>query len=246
MHWLEFILKLDEWFESELGKNVSTSFHKEMQSIQEGFKGEYVIQLGNCGTNQFFSSLRYLRKWIVAPELGARTTLLAPLNALPFAEESVDCVIAPLINEIFPKTKSPLDEIDRILKPMGHIIFFGVNPFSFWGGWLACKGEGGFTDQKTTLRSSFSIKRAMHHRGYMQLYFSSFYFMPPIKSMWMINKLSLINELGKVIPPWPSSFYCLVVQKCQENPIQLHSLQFDNDYLSNKSLCPSCYRSHFY
>ena len=111
--------------------------------------------------------------------------------------------------------KNPIDEIDRVLKPMGYAILFGINPLSFWGGALAMQRLACFGPSKATLISSFALTRMMLHRGYRQCALTGFYYIPPVSNDYLIQKLAFLNEMGKMIWPFPAGFYCLIVQKYQ-------------------------------
>ncbi len=50
---------------------------------------------------------------------------------LPFKRDSIDCILAPLTLQCFNLNKNPIDEIDRVLKPMGYLVIFGTNPIVF-------------------------------------------------------------------------------------------------------------------
>lgn len=54
------------------------------------------------------------------------------LNQLPLDRNSIDCIIVPLTLETFGSSLSLIDEIDRVLSPMGFVILLGINPWSLW------------------------------------------------------------------------------------------------------------------
>lgn len=212
---------LDHWFLSDQGQHVAKTFLAELQSIESLFYGENLIQLGNCGNNIFFSVGRFQYRWITTPHQSPSAKLITLMNQLPLDRHSVDCIIAPLTLEALSHDKSPLDEIDRILKPMGYVVFFGINPISLWGLWLRAAKNTCFASHHSSAKSVLSLKRGMLHRGYVQRHLSTFYYLPPVNNKKLREQLQIFNELGKMISPVPAGFYCLVVQKYQENPIGL-------------------------
>ena len=233
---------LDDWFLTPQGLNVAQAFLAELTPIQDLFHGETLLQLGSCGENSLYSKFRYPHKWIGAPYLSAKTALITQLNRLPLDRDSVNCVIAPLTLEAFINKETLIDEIDRVLKPLGYVIFFGVNPFSLWGLWLRIANNTCFGNIQTKPKSVLSIKRAMTHRGYVQCHLSTFYYIPPIINKHWIEKFEILNEVGKMISPMPSGFYCFVVQKQQENLIPLIKLSTNKNYLVSAvpPLQPTC------
>ena len=207
---------LDEWFTTPQGIHVAKAFASELASVSEQFNGQTLLQLGNCGDNLWLPEVRYSHKWIMTPCSDSQvSTLVASLNSLPLDRDSVDCIIAPLTLEAFKREKNPIDEIDRVLKPMGYAIFFGINPWSFWGIALRWRYITCFGAYPASLTSSLSIKYAMMNRGYRQCFHSRFYYIPPIEGEKTINRFKFLNEVGKMVCPFPAGFYCFILQKHQ-------------------------------
>ena len=207
---------LDAWFKTPQGSRVAHAFADELMQVSGQFNGERLIQLGSCGDNIWLQTLKFRHKWLVSPcVLPQKTSLISSLTMLPVERDSIDCVIAPLTIEAFARGKNPIDEIDRVLKPMGYAVFFGINPCSFWGAALRWRRLGCFGQASVTLSSSFAIKHAMLQRGYRQCALTSFYYIPPVSNEFLIRKLEFFNEMGKMIWPFPAAFYCFIVQKYQ-------------------------------
>ncbi len=207
---------LDEWFLQPQGHHVAKAFAAELMQIKGQFSGQNLLQLGSCGENIWLSTLKFRHKWLVSPCIvPKKTSLVSSLTLLPVDRDSIDCVIAPLTFEAFGGGKNPIDEIDRILKPMGHVIFFGINPISFWGAALRWGRLASISASPKALTSSLTVKHAMLERGYRQCALTSFYYIPPVSSESMIKKLEFFNEMGKMIWPFPAGFYCFIVQKYQ-------------------------------
>lgn len=210
---------LDEWFQIPQGQRVAQAFNTELMEIGEQISGEKLLQLGNCGDNLWLPALKFRHKCIISPApVSQKTSLISSLTMLPIERDSIDCIIAPFTLEAFSGSKNPIDEIDRVLKPMGYSIFFGINPCSFWGLALRWKRLNCFGNTSSTLTSSFSLRRIMLQRGYSQCALTSFYYIPPVKSESLIHRLEFFNEMGKMVWPFPAAFYCFVVQKYQHCP----------------------------
>lgn len=207
---------LDEWFNTPQGIDISDFFKSELSHLNGLLYGETLLQLGASGKNSWLQALHYCHKWQASSYSSPVSTLISSFNQLPMDRNSIDCIIAPLVMEVFDIAKSPIDEIDRILKPMGYVVFFGVNPLSLWGINLRFRPSSCFGSLKSKPKSVISLQRAMMHRGYLQSYFASFYYIPPVSTRKALDKLEILNELGKMISPCPAGFYCLIMQKLQE------------------------------
>jgi len=223
---------LDNWFKTPQGARVANAFASELKEPAELFSGKRLLQLGSCGDNPWLSALHFRHKWFATPcETSQKSALVTSLTSLPIDRSSIDCVIAPLTIEAFGHDKNPIDEIDRVLKPMGYVVFFGINPWSFWGAALRWGSLHCFGDTKGTPCSSLSLKQAMLSRGYSQCMLSSFYYIPPVANKKIIHNLEFFNEMGKMIWPFPAGFYCFIVQKYQPASPSLIFNKYDDDLL---------------
>lgn len=205
---------LNKWFELPLGISVAKEFARNIDSIPEFLKGDTLLQLGNCGDNLWLGKFNFNRKWIASPySVGSKNDIECSLNQLPIARNSLDCVLAPLTLEPFGGSLSLLDEIDRILKPMGIVILVSINPWSLWGGAMKCGLLNCYDNRNVKMRTPFNLNRTFLQRGYRQCSLSNFCYIPPVNNQSLINKLTFFDEVGKMLWPFPSGFYCYVAQK---------------------------------
>lgn len=232
---------LEQWFSSDMGQAVLEAFLSELINIKDLLHGETLLQLGSGTQDAFFKTLPFTRKWTAAPYQGTQVDVVTLLNHLPFERDSIDCVLAPLTLETFYNKEDLIDEIDRVLRPMGHVVFFGINPLSLWGLWLFFSHNAYFPKVHLKPKSVLSIKFLMLHRGYIQNYLSGFYYVPPVNSKKRIYRYQVLNQVGKMMAPCPSGFYCLVVQK-QENQFISEILLSSRKYISSTipPLQPTC------
>lgn len=237
---------LDNWFNSPQGIDLGGAIASELAHLNEFLHGETLLQLGHCGAESWLKDLHYTHKWRATPYIHSSSTLISSYTQIPIDRNSVDCVIAPLVMEAFSHHKNPIDEIDRILKPMGYAVFLGINPLSLWGIYIRLRRFSCYGPLKAKPMSVFYVKRAMLHRGYIQCHLSTFYYIPPVSTDRWLHKLEILNELGKMISPCPAGFYCLVVQKQEEcHPDILLTAQEDELWDRNAALNPACQLKKF-
>lgn len=205
---------LDEWFHTSLGVSVAEEFKRQLLPVLEYLKGETLLQLGDCGDNLWLDDLQFNKKWIASPfSVNEKNNLICSLNQIPLQRNSLDCIIAPLTMEPFINHLSLIDEIDRVLKPMGYVVFLCLNPWSLWSGALKCGWLHCYTENKIQLHSSFRLNRLLGQRGYRQCALNNFYYIPPVSNQRILNKLTFLNEVGKMLWPFPSGLYCFIAQK---------------------------------
>ena len=180
----------------------------------------YLLQLGVCGDNVWLSQTGLKKNWICTPCLNTKqVSLRATPKQLPLSHDSVNGLIAPFILEIFSQNSMVFDEIDRILSPMGHVVFLGINPLSLWGLALVFHGLGPLGLAQMKPHSPWVLKRAFLNRGYQQKHFEMFHYVPPFHHQQWIQHSLFLNEMGKIMPVFPAGFYCLVMQKYEKSLI---------------------------
>ncbi len=211
---------LDNWFKTPAGIQLGQAFLNQLSDFQHHLHPDILLQLGACGDNACLSQHHFQRTWLCTPCFNtSRTTLIASPKHLPLHRDSVDVIVAPLTLEVFGQDRTPLDEIDRVLSPMGHVVFLGINPLSLWGLSLACHRLDALGRAGMMPHSPWILKRAFLNRGYQQKRFEMFYYLPPFqRKKWIENSLFL-NEAGKIMPVFPAGFYCLVMQKYEISPM---------------------------
>lgn len=207
---------LNEWFQTSLGLSVADEFKKQLAPVLEYLKGDSLLQLGYFTHNSWLDELQFNRKWIASPYfLNESNLLVCSLNQIPLPRSSVDCVLVPLAIEPFENNLNLVDEIDRILKPMGYVVLLGLNPWSLWGAAIKLGLVHCYDEKNIKMQTSFHINRLFIQRGYKQCSLNNFYYIPPVNNKTLIKKLSFCNEIGKMLWPFPSGFYCYIAQKYQ-------------------------------
>ena len=208
---------LNTWFESPLGQLVANAFIKELEPASGYLKGEVLLQLGCCAANRWLDLLEFKYKWVASPyhDVDA-VNLMCSLDHTPLSRNSVDCILVPLVLEPFISSYSLIDEIDRVLKPMGYVIFLNVNPWSLWGLAMKCNLLPCFAGSEIKMHTPFHLSRIFFQRGYRQCMLNNFCYIPPINNQRLLTKLTFLNEMGKMLWPFPSGFYSYVAQKYEK------------------------------
>jgi hypothetical protein len=122
-------------------------------------------------------------------------------------------VLAPLTLEPYADNFSIIDEVDRVLKPMGYAVLLCINPWSLWGGALKYGFLSCFANEHSKSHSAFTINRLFTQRGYRQCALYYFCYTPPMKNQKFIHKLAFLEEVGKMLWPFPAGFFCYIAQK---------------------------------
>ncbi|MCC5791107.1 MAG: class I SAM-dependent methyltransferase [Legionellaceae bacterium] len=206
--------ELAHWFTTPAGVAVGDALAQQMMPYRSILHGECLLQIGSFTHNPWLEHLRYHHQWLLSPHSHMnQQSLSASLLQLPFEQESLNAVVAPLALHMLPHSQWPLDELDRIIKPMGYLVIFAINPLSLWGAGLRLGILPGFMGQGLSSMSAFNLQRVMEHKGYTQYHLDYFYYMPPIRSNRLLQNLSFLNHVGSLFPLYPAAFYLLIMQK---------------------------------
>lgn len=213
---------LDNWFYSPQGLWAGKRLVEVLAPFVKTLQGTALLQMGPCGTNPWLETLHFSHKWIASPWYDSQPNhLVTSLTQIPLARDSLDCILAPFTLETFADNSALLDEMDRILKPMGHLVIFGLNPLSMWGLGSKLGLLTGFSPNQLHLHSSFSLNRACIARGLQQILLTNVGHIPPVRSSTCIRNLFFMDEIGKMIWPFPANFYCYIAQKYEPGyPLQ--------------------------
>lgn len=205
---------LDSWFHTPLGMAIGQAFQQEVQRLNLLHQLSGVLQLGLCGDNLWLKGLPMNRKWLATPDgYSKQANLVCSFKQIPLERNSQELIILPFTMELFQDDSALIDEIERVLKPMGYVLILGMNRFSLWSlaarlGYFSC-----FPGFQMRAHSAFMVNRMMNHRQFRQIALEGFWYQPPVQSKPWIDRLHILNEMGKVLPPLPAGFYLYLGQK---------------------------------
>lgn len=207
---------LNKWFDTNQGMRVAQAFNDEIEKIACHISGRYLLQIGATGSMDLLQNMRFRNKIVVGPSIKMHnTSTYTKFESLPFNDSSIDCILAPFSMELFPNNNNLIVELDRVLKSQGFMIFLGINPCSLWGIYAILQKIKVLAKFPLKLRSVLHLKKKFFTLGYTQSYLSSFYYIPPVDNLKLIYNLEFLNEMGKMVWPYPAAFYCFVIQKCE-------------------------------
>lgn len=126
----------DHWLLQSLGCRVLEAEQQFLPHLLTDCYGKHVLLIGV--PNQYgllkFSSIPH--QVLLSPTIHKKSSLRyveSDFNELPIASASIDLVVMPHTLELIDNPQHLLSEACRIVKPEGHIIIFGFNPYSLWG-----------------------------------------------------------------------------------------------------------------
>ena len=123
-----------EWLSTPLGRRCLTNEQRLMRRALERVFGEQMLQIGAWGArNSFLRYARTQRRALVDWRPGVAADLVCDPEQLAVASDSVDAVLLPHTLERTSSPHAVLREVDRILRPDGHLIVLSFAPGGLWG-----------------------------------------------------------------------------------------------------------------
>lgn len=127
---------LFNWYQTPKGKllqQAEANFIR--RSITVSCK-QIVLQIGGLGWEQNFIDCSLYENFIIldANALGCENAnkIQAKAYSLPLQSDSIDLILLPHMLEFDAHRFRTMREIERVLKPEGHLIIVNFNPWSFW------------------------------------------------------------------------------------------------------------------
>lgn len=121
---------LSRWFESPLGQHLLVQELSYFDAEVADIFGYNALQLG-LPEIDFLRANRVALRACVGLEPGVRVR--GDHCELPFATGEVDLIVLPHVLEFSHNPHQILREVQRVLRPEGHVILSGFNPWSLWG-----------------------------------------------------------------------------------------------------------------
>jgi SAM-dependent methyltransferase len=128
-------LKSDsDWLATPLGRRCLANEQRLMRGALERVFGEQLLQIGSWGfPNTFLRYARTQRRALVDWRPGVAADIVCDPERLAIASDSVDAVVLPHTLERTASPHALLREVDRILRPDGHLIVLSFAPGGLWG-----------------------------------------------------------------------------------------------------------------
>ncbi len=122
------------WLETGTGTDLLREESRQVAAAFENIFGDQFLQIGTWGDPGLFRRYARTRRYaVVAPVSGPGVDFLSAPEDLAVATDSIDAVFLPHVLETTADPHAVLREVDRILRPDGHVVITGLNPWGWWG-----------------------------------------------------------------------------------------------------------------
>ncbi|MBW8846450.1 MAG: class I SAM-dependent methyltransferase [Burkholderiales bacterium] len=136
-------IDLAAWLQTPPGRHLLAWEQAQVDAAVADLFGFHALQLGLPELDGLQTN-RMPHRWLAGRD--PSSDVHCDFDALPFESASLDLVLLPHALELACDAHVLLREVDRVLRPEGRLIVFGLNPASLWGlrqnlGRLKSRGE---------------------------------------------------------------------------------------------------------
>jgi len=122
------------WLETGTGAALLREESRQVAAVFDNIFGDQFLQIGAWGAADLFRrSARTKRYAVVAAQRGPGVDFVSSPEDLAVISDSIDAVFLPHVLETTDDPHAVLREVDRILRPDGHVVIAGFNPWGWWG-----------------------------------------------------------------------------------------------------------------
>lgn len=131
---------IGRWFQTGQGKKVWEFEQEKLAPIISRLFGYHILQIGCHEEYSLLDESPVGHKIMFAPSWrpGVRQAV-ADNEELPLGNDSMDVVLLHHALDFTEDHHRLLREVTRVLRPGGHLLIVGFNPYSYWGLWRLFK-----------------------------------------------------------------------------------------------------------
>ena len=127
----------ENWLASEAGKSLLAAERANIQKFMRQVAGPVVVQLGEFGGHELVREYGFPVSVIVSGSksdgVSELSRVAAAAESLPFQDAQISSIICPHVLEYSADPHQVLREVKRVLRPEGHVLLTGFNPWSLLG-----------------------------------------------------------------------------------------------------------------
>ncbi len=179
------------WFDLDVGQYVLEREQVWFDAACADIFGFNAIQIGQCHVD-FLRANRMPFRFTTSVGDG---NLRSRPEELPIADQTIDLIALPHALEFSPNPHQLLREVERVLRPEGHLLLAGFNPLSLWGLKRRSSSGQGYPWNGRFLHLT-RIKDWLSLMGFELLAGRMVCYAPPVNNARWLRRFSFMESAG--------------------------------------------------
>ncbi len=209
---------LDAWYASPVGRELAAVEDALLAEVLGNLFGYHLLQVGTPARRERLEHSRVSRRLLLdigsdAGHDGAPGRFRGEAPALPVRGDSLDVIVLPHVLEFTAHPHQVLREVDRTLVPEGHVVILGFNPVSLWQLWRWTLGWRGHPPWCGRFYSAARVRDWLALLGFEVTGLRHYFWRPPIQQSGILQRLGILDRLGRRWWPILGAGYVLVARK---------------------------------
>lgn len=210
--------KLRTWYRTPLGMYLEEMEKQHLDEILPDLFGYYLLQIGYPGQQDVLTASRVSNRLVMnsldlRADEGCDQSLRGQAHTLPISNDSLDVMVLPHVLEFSDHPHQILREVDRALVPEGHVVIMGFNPYSLWLLWRVTLRWWGRVPWSGRFFGVPRVKDWLALLGFDVVSTRYYFFRPPMHHHRIMDKLTILETVGRRLWPILGGGYVLVAKK---------------------------------
>lgn len=133
MQSIEISRALESWYSRQSGEELCAAVRERLQPILDLSFGYHILQIGPVPSYSLIAESPINHHIYASAASDRQVSVFCHGDELPLESDSVDMLVAFHALEFDEHPHGSLREMQRVLRPHGHLVIVGFNPFSMLG-----------------------------------------------------------------------------------------------------------------
>lgn len=204
---------LRDWYTTSAGRLLLADIKTSLDTLLAEVFGYHAVQVGCLALDVDLLAGSRISHRVCVDRDPLSAKVMAENRALPFDADSVDLVVLMHTLDFAADPQAVLREIERILIPEGRLVVVGFNPWSAYGLWRLALGSRNRPPWCGHFYSSSKLKDWLSLLGFVTETWHYCGFRPPIQHVRLLQRLALMERLGRGVCPVFGGVRLLVARK---------------------------------
>ncbi len=199
------------WGQFPAGRELRAGIQARLDEFLPRYPGYYLLTPDELGESLDFNDSPIRHR--IRLRQDHRGNLQGDFAALPVATDSVDLAVLLFTQDFARQPRALVKEVSRCLIPHGHVILFGLNPWSLWGATAAFRQNSTRVPWQAHFISPGRMQDWLDLLGLESVHEERWLFLPPLRRQSGVHGFNWLENIGRRGWPHCGAVYMIVARK---------------------------------